>query len=190
MRGFLPTACAAAEPRRRGSLCGTIGRMWGTSRATGACGACLRIAIGTSTTIPLTSGLGMLTQVWSPYQLNPSNYHPLRELLQRIDFERLRDDASAPRVFICATNVRTGLRRVFHNAELSVDVLLASACLPQLYQAVQIGDDLYWDGGYTGNPALAPLYLGTSATDLIVVGINPMERTTVPADGARHHRPN
>ena len=123
----------------------------------------------------------MLTQVWSPYQLNPSNYHPLRELLQRIDFERLRDDASTPRVFICATNVRTGLRRVFRNSELSADVLLASACLPQLYQAVQIGDDLYWDGGYTGNPALAPLYLGTSATDLIVVGINPMERTTVPA---------
>lgn len=124
---------------------------------------------------------GVLTQVWSPYQLNPSNYHPLRELLQRIDFERLRDDASTPRVFICATNVRTGLRRVFRNSELSADVLLASACLPQLYQAVQIGDDLYWDGGYTGNPALAPLYLGTSATDLIVVGINPMERTTVPA---------
>ena len=69
---------------------------------------------------------------------------------------------------------------MFHNAELSVDVLLASACLPKVYQAVQIGDDFYWDGGYTGNPALAPLYLGTSATDLIVVGINPMERTTVP----------
>jgi NTE family protein len=80
--------------------------------------------------------------------------------LQRIDFEGLRADACAPRVFICATNVRTGLRRVLHNAELSVDVLLASACLPQVYQAVQIGDDFYWFGGYTGNPALAPLYLG------------------------------
>jgi NTE family protein len=123
---------------------------------------------------------GMLTHVWSPYQLNPSNYHPLRELLQRIDFEGLRHDPSAARLFICATNVRTGLRRVFHNAELSVDVLLASACLPQLYQAVQIGEDSYWDGGYTGNPALAPLYLGTSATDVIVVGINPIERTMVP----------
>ena len=123
---------------------------------------------------------GMLTHVWSPYQLNPSNYHPLRELLQRIDFEGLRHDPSAARLFVCATNVRTGLRRVFHNAELSVDVLLASACLPQLYQAVQIGEDSYWDGGYTGNPALAPLYLGTSATDVIVVGINPIERTTVP----------
>ena len=122
----------------------------------------------------------MLTRIWSPYQINPSNYHPLRELLQRIDFEGLRQDASAARVFICATNVRTGLRRVFHNAELSADVLLASACLPQVYQAVQIGEDFYWDGGYTGNPALAPLYLGTSASDVIVVGINPIERTMVP----------
>ena len=129
---------------------------------------------------PIYLWADMLTRVWSPYQINRSDYHPLRELLQRIDFEGLRDDACAPRVLICATNVRTGLRRVFHNAELSVDVLLASACLPQAYRAVQIGDDFYWDGGYTGNPALAPLYLGTSATDLIVVGINPMERPTVP----------
>jgi NTE family protein len=122
----------------------------------------------------------MLTRVWSPYQINYSNYHPLRQLLQRIDFAGLRDDASAPRVFVCATNVRTGLRRVFDNSQLSVEALLASACLPQLYQAVQIGDESYWDGGYTGNPAIAPLYLGTSATDLIVVGINPMLRTAVP----------
>ena len=129
---------------------------------------------------PIYLWADMLTRVWSPYQINRSNYNPVRELLQRIDFEGLRDDACAPRVFICATNVRTGLRRVFHNAELSADVLLASACLPQMYQAVEIGDDFYWDGGYTGNPALAPLYLGTNATDLIVVGINPMERTTVP----------
>jgi len=129
---------------------------------------------------PIYLWADMLTRVWSPYQINCSNYHPVRELLHRIDFEGLRDDACAPRVFICATNVRTGLRRVFHNAELSADVLLASACLPQVYRAVQIGDDFYWDGGYTGNPALAPLYLGTSATDLIVVGVNPMERTTVP----------
>jgi NTE family protein len=98
----------------------------------------------------------MLMHIWSPYQLNPSNYHPLRNLLQRIDFKGLRDDASVPRIFICATNVCTGLRRVFHNIELSVDVLLASACLPQLYQAVRVGEDFYWDGGYTGNPALAP----------------------------------
>ena len=74
---------------------------------------------------PIYLWADMLTRVWSPYQINCSNYHPVRELLQRIDFEGLRDDACAPRVFICATNVRTGLRRVFQNAELSVDELLA-----------------------------------------------------------------
>lgn len=129
---------------------------------------------------PVFLSADMLARIWSPYQTNPANHNPLRDLLERIDFEGLRHDASAARVFICATNVQTGLRRVFHNAELSPEVLLASACLPQCYQAVQIGEDFYWDGGYTGNPALAPLYLGTSATDLIVVGINPIQRTTVP----------
>lgn len=122
----------------------------------------------------------LLTRVWSPYQINPFNYNPLRQLLERIDFDGLRRDPASARVFICATNVRTGLRRVFQNAELSADVLLASACLPQVYQAVEIGGEAYWDGGYTGNPALAPLYLRTTATDVILVGINPIERTTVP----------
>jgi NTE family protein len=129
---------------------------------------------------PLFLWFDMLTRVWSPYQANPLNYNPLRALLQRIDFDGLRKDEHAARVFICATNVRTGLRRVFQNAELTVDVLLASACLPQVYQAVEIGDELYWDGGYTGNPALAPLYLRTTATDVIVIGINPIMRASEP----------
>jgi len=122
----------------------------------------------------------MLTRIWSPYETNPLNYNPLRSLLERIDFDGLRHDPGAARVFICATNVRTGLRRVFENHELSAEVLLASAALPQVYQAVEIAGEHYWDGGYTGNPALAPLYLGTEATDLIVVGINPIVRAEVP----------
>jgi NTE family protein len=122
----------------------------------------------------------MLTRICSPYDTNPLNYHPLRGLIERIDFDGLRHDPKAPRVFICATNVRTGLRRVFENEELSPEVLLASAALPQAYQAVEIDGEYYWDGGYTGNPALAPLYLGTKATDLIVVGINPIVRAEVP----------
>jgi NTE family protein len=121
-----------------------------------------------------------LTRIWSPYETNPFNYNPLRGLLARIDFDGLRQDPSAARVFICATNVRTGLRRVFENRELSPEVLLASCALPQVYQAVEIGGEHYWDGGYTGNPALAPLYLGTEATDLIVIGINPIVRAEVP----------
>ena len=122
----------------------------------------------------------MLTRIWSPYETNLLNYNPLRSLLARIDFDGLRQDLRAPRVFICATNVRTGLRRVFENQELSADVLLASAALPQVYQAVEIDGEYYWDGGYTGNPALAPLYLSTQASDLIVVGINPIVRSEVP----------
>jgi len=122
----------------------------------------------------------MLTRIWSPYQTNPLNYNPLRSLLERIDFDGLRNDAEAARVFICATNVRTGLRRVFENEELSAEVILASAALPQAYQAVEIDGEHYWDGGYTGNPALAPLYLHTTATDVIVVGINPIVRAEVP----------
>jgi NTE family protein len=129
---------------------------------------------------PLFLWHDMLTRIWSPYQTNPLNYNPLRSLLERIDFEGLRRDPDAARVFICATNVRTGLRRVFENEELSAEVLLASAALPQVYQAVQIDGEHYWDGGYTGNPALAPLYLHTAATDVIVVGINPIERAEVP----------
>ena len=122
----------------------------------------------------------MLTRIWSPYETNPFNYNPLRSLLERIDFEGLRHDPGAARVFICATNVRTGLRHVFENEKLSPEVLLASAALPQVYQAVEIDGEHYWDGGYTGNPALAPLYLGTQATDLVVVGINPIVRAEVP----------
>jgi NTE family protein len=122
----------------------------------------------------------MLTRVWSPYQTNLFNYNPLRALLERIDFDGLRCDADAARVFVCATNVRSGLRRVFDNSELSVDVLLASACLPLINQAVEIGGQHYWDGGYTGNPALAPLYLKTTADDVIIIGINPLLRAEVP----------
>jgi len=129
---------------------------------------------------PLFLWYDMLTRFWSPYQTNPLNHNPLRPLLERIDFEALRRDGDAPRVFISATNVRTGLRRTFQNAELSVEVLLASACLPQVYQAVEIDGEHYWDGGYTANPALAPLYLRTTASDVIVIGINPIERAGLP----------
>jgi NTE family protein len=122
----------------------------------------------------------MLNRLWSPYQTNPLNFHPLRKLLEQIDFRGLRDDPSAARVFICATNVRTGLRHVFSNADLSADALLASACLPNTFQAVEIDGEAYWDGGYTGNPALSPLYLRTSATDVVIIGINPLYRDMVP----------
>jgi NTE family protein len=129
---------------------------------------------------PIFLWMDMLARVWSPYQTNLWNYNPLRAPLERIDFRELRRDQDAPRVFIGATNVRSGLRRVFDNSELSLDVLLASACLPLAYQAVEIGGEHYWDGGYTGNPPLAPLYLRTTATDVVVIGVNPILRADVP----------
>jgi NTE family protein len=129
---------------------------------------------------PLFLWFNFLMQMFSPYQLNPFNIHPLRPLIEHIDFAALRSDPDAINVFIGATNVRTGRRRVFDNRELSTDVLLASACLPQMFQAVEIDGEGYWDGGYTGNPAIVPLYQVTSATDLIVIGINPLFRDKLP----------
>ena len=129
---------------------------------------------------PLFLWFNFLMQMFSPYQLNPFNIHPLRPLIEHIDFAALRSDPDAINVFIGATNVRTGRRRVFDNRELSTDVLLASACLPQMFQAVEIDGEGYWDGGYTGNPAIVPLYQVTSATDLIVIGINPLFRDELP----------
>jgi NTE family protein len=129
---------------------------------------------------PIFLWMDMLARIWSPYQANPCNYNPLRALLERIDFEGLRRDQGAPRLFVGATNVRSGLRRVFDNSELSIDVLLASACLPSAYQAVEIDGEHYWDGGYTGNPPLAPIYLRTTATDVAIIGINPLLRADVP----------
>jgi NTE family protein len=129
---------------------------------------------------PVFQWFNFLTQVLSPYQLNPFNIQPLRPMIEHIDFAALKSDPEAIRVFIGTTNVRTGRRRVFDNSELSADVLLASACLPLMFQAVEIDGEGYWDGGYTGNPAIVPLYQVTAATDLIVVGINPLSRNTLP----------
>jgi len=122
----------------------------------------------------------LLSRVLSPYQFNPWNYNPLRSVLDNvIDFERLRRDC-AIKLFLCATNVRTGKVRVFDNREIGVDHVLASACLPFIYQAVEIDGEHFWDGGYMGNPALFPLIYGCKARDIIVVHINPTERDDLP----------
>jgi NTE family protein len=124
-----------------------------------------------------------LTRQFSPYQLNPLDINPLRDLLaETIDFDRV-NCCSDLRVFVTATNVRTGRGRTFTQPELSVDTLMASACLPFLYQAVEIDGEAYWDGGYSGNPALYPLVEDPATRDLLVVQINPMQRDTVPRSG-------
>jgi NTE family protein len=122
----------------------------------------------------------LLGRLLSPYAINPTNYNPLRDLVaDSVDFAALRD-ADAPRVLVCATTVSTGQRRVFDNTELSVDAVLASTCLPSLFPAVEIDGEALWDGGYTGNPALYPLYLRTGVDDFLVIRINPLHRAAVP----------
>ncbi|MCK8784681.1 patatin-like phospholipase family protein [Roseomonas sp. NAR14] len=133
-------------------------------------------------------GFDALTRMFSPYQLNPTPFdlNPLRWVLEKVvDADRLRRDPSVIRTFVSATNVRTGKPRVFRREEMSVEVLLASACLPQIFQAVAIEGEHYWDGGYVGNPALWPLYDkahsgSTPSTDIVIVQLNPGVREELP----------
>lgn len=123
--------------------------------------------------------MDMMARLVSPYQMNPAGKNPLTEILEEcVDFGRLV--ASPVRVFITATNVESGRGRVFRNAELSPQVLLASACLPTVYQAVEIDGVPYWDGGFSGNPTLTPLIEDCAAEDTILVQINPIERPGTP----------
>ncbi len=129
---------------------------------------------------PLYKLYDVISRFVSPYQANPFNLNPLREILERhADFDRLRGFEGV-KVFISATNVRTGHHRVFRNAELTLDAVLASACLPVLFQAVEVAGEAYWDGGYTSNPALLPLISESSPNDLVLVQINPVQRPGVP----------
>jgi NTE family protein len=131
----------------------------------------------------LTSRHGM-----SPYQSNPLGINPLRELIAaHVDIDAIRS-RSAPALYVTVTNVKTGLPRVISNDEMTVDVLLASACLPQLFQAVEIDGEPYWDGGYSGNPTLWPLMRGGDSRDLIVVQLTPEQATELPKHPAAIHR--
>jgi NTE family protein len=127
--------------------------------------------------------MDLISRVFSPYDLNPLDLHPLRDILAEcVDFELL---GRAPiKLFITATSVRTGRGRIFRNAEITADVLLASACLPTMFRAVEIDGDTYWDGGFAGNPTITPLVRETDAHDSILVQINPRERLDLPRSAA------
>jgi len=128
---------------------------------------------------PLFVTLDLVSRLYSPYDLNPGNSHPLRSILEDlINFERLK--TSPIRLFITATNVRTGRGRVFRNGEITPDVLLASACLPTMFQAIEIDGESYWDGGYSGNPTMTPLVRELDSDDTILIPINPVERPGTP----------
>jgi len=122
-------------------------------------------------------------RLWSPYQLNPFNLDPLRDIVaEHVDEALLRQGPL--KVFVTATSVRTGQPRVFSGAELTVDALLASACLPMSAQTVVIAGEPFWDGGFSGNPALWPLIYGTDTDDVLLVQINPREHEGIPRSAA------
>lgn len=130
-------------------------------------------------TSPAFIAMDLMSRLISPYDLNIGGANPLHDILERnIDFARL---AKAPiKLFVTATNVHTGRGHVFRNADITPEVLLASACLPSLFQAIEIDGESYWDGGYSGNPTITPLIRECSSQDTILVQINPISRSEIP----------
>jgi NTE family protein len=121
-----------------------------------------------------------LSRTLSPYVMNPLDINPLRDILrERMDFDRLRADCTI-KLFIAATRVSTGRIRIFRNEELSVEALLASACVPSVHHAVQIDGESYWDGGFAGNPALFPLIYECRSEDIVIVMLHPLQRDKTP----------
>ena len=126
--------------------------------------------------------LGVMTPWLAPAQANPFNLNPLRKLLEKeVDFDLLAHAQTLPKVFVCATNVRTGRGEIFSGSRLSADAVMASACLPLVFKAVEMNGGAYWDGGYSGNPALYPLIYETAASDILLVQINPIEHLEIPS---------
>ncbi len=123
--------------------------------------------------------VGAISRTVSPYAYGPLYRNPLARIVENFRFDEICAPGG-PALHVCATNVRTGKIRVFHGADITPDALLASACLPTMFQAVEIDGEAYWDGGYTGNPALFPLYAPELPDDIVVVNINPIRRRDLP----------
>lgn len=122
-----------------------------------------------------------LTRFFSPYQLNPLNINPLRDIVsEQVDFERLRAECRM-KLFISTTRVSNGALRIFSREELTIDALLASACIPSIHRSVEVDGVAHWDGGLTANPPLSVLVYKCSASDLLVVVLNPMGNDDVPS---------
>jgi NTE family protein len=130
-------------------------------------------------TSPFYLAFDLASRIFSPYDLTFAGANPLHEVLaDSVDFTQVA--ASPIRLFVTATNVHTGRGRVFRNAELTPEVLLASACLPTLFRAIEIDGEPYWDGGYSGNPTITPLVRETDSHDTLLVAVNPVERPGTP----------
>ena len=129
---------------------------------------------------PMQAWFDALSRYLSPYDLNPLNINPLKELIERfVDFEAVRN-CSDVALFISATNVHTGRLRIFPREKITADVVMASACLPFLFRAVEVDGEPYWDGGYTANPPIYPFFRTTDTEDVLVVQINPVLRASTP----------
>src|SRR5690349_14260827 len=129
---------------------------------------------------PMQAWLKALSRYFSPYDVNPLNINPLKDLIERfVDFETLRADTDL-QLFISATNVQTGRVRIFPRDKITADAVMASACLPAIFRAVEIDGVPYWDGGYLGNPVIFPFFRSTETEDVLIVQINPLLRKKVP----------
>lgn len=171
-------ACAFAMGRMRGGADGAREALESFWRATSHAGGPFR-APGPAAS-RLFPWLDALNRMFSPYDVNPFNLDPLRDILERqIDFEAVHA-CQDTQLFIAATSVASGRSRVFTGAEVTLDAVRASATLPFSQQAVEIDGEPYWDGGFTGNPALWPLFYADAPRDLVIVHINPMHRPGTP----------
>jgi NTE family protein len=129
---------------------------------------------------PAQAWLDTLARFWSPYEFNPLNINPLKDVVERfVDFDALRA-CNKLKLFVSATNVFTGRLRIFPRDKITAQVVMASSCLPMVFQAVEIDGIPYWDGGYMGNPAIFPFFRATEAEDVLIVAINPLERRQTP----------
>lgn len=134
---------------------------------------------------PFYQALDMFSRLSSPYALGPLYSHPLRPIVEQLNFDEVCA-MEGPELYVCATNVRSGKIRIFSHEEISTDAILASGCLPTIFQAVEIHDpktdriEAYWDGGYMGNPALFPLFEPELPQDVVIVNINPLHREELP----------
>jgi NTE family protein len=130
---------------------------------------------------PAFAMFGLVSRLFSPYQFNPLNFNPLRDALEKsVDFGVLNRPDCPVKLFLSATNVRTGKIKVFEKDEISALSVLASACVPTMFQAVEIDGEAYWDGGYMGNPALFPLIYQCDSADILIVHLNPLQRDEIP----------
>jgi NTE family protein len=133
---------------------------------------------------PVQTWLDGLSRYFSPYDANPLNINPLQDLIERfVDFEALRAFSDL-QIFISATNVQTGRVRIFSREKITAAAVMASACLPLLFRAVEIDGVPYWDGGYLGNPVIFPFFRATTTEDVLVVQINPLMRQATPTSAS------